>query len=174
MTRRRGSEALSAWCRQRGLGDARIHDLIAGLANRVDAIAIFVPNDCRIEVVEEIVAAVKAGAALKGVILEKPLGRNMREASRLVDLARGAGLLTAYFENQIFMKTIRTQREQLLPLARTMGPLALTRSAEEHGGPHEPWFWDPTRQGGGALLDMGCHSIAAATCSPRRTSRCSF
>lgn len=31
MTRRRGSEALSAWCRQRGLGDARIHDSIAGL-----------------------------------------------------------------------------------------------------------------------------------------------
>jgi predicted dehydrogenase len=41
-----------------------------------------------------------------------------------------------------------------------MGPLTLTRSAEEHGGPHEPWFWDPTRQGGGVLLDMGCHSIA--------------
>ena len=41
-----------------------------------------------------------------------------------------------------------------------MGPLTLTRSAEEHGGPHEPWFCDPTRQGGGVLLDMGCHSIA--------------
>jgi predicted dehydrogenase len=41
-----------------------------------------------------------------------------------------------------------------------MGPLTLTRSAEEHGGPHEPWFWDPTRQGGGVLCDMGCHSIA--------------
>jgi predicted dehydrogenase len=41
-----------------------------------------------------------------------------------------------------------------------MGPLVLTRSAEEHGGPHEPWFWDPTRQGGGVLCDMGCHSIA--------------
>lgn len=160
MTRRRGSEALSAWCRQRGLGDATIYGSIAELAARVDAIAIFVPNDCRIEVMEEIAAAVKAGAALKGVILEKPLGRNMAEASRLVALARGAGLLTAYFENQIFMKAIRTQRDQLLPLARTMGPLALTRSAEEHGGPHEPWFWDPTRQGGGVLLDMGCHSIA--------------
>ena len=160
MTRRRGSEALSAWCRERGLGDAKIYDSIAELAERVDAIAIFVPNDCRIEVMEEIAAAVKAGANLKGVILEKPLGRNMMEANRLVALARGAGLLTAYFENQIFMKAIRTQREQLLPLARTMGPLALTRSAEEHGGPHEPWFWDPTRQGGGVLLDMGCHSIA--------------
>jgi predicted dehydrogenase len=78
----------------------------------------------------------------------------------MVELARSANLLTAYFENQIFMKAIQTQRAQLLPVARTMGPLTLTRSAEEHGGPHEPWFWDPTRQGGGVLLDMGCHSIA--------------
>ena len=67
---------------------------------------------------------------------------------------------TAYFENQIFMKPIQTQRDQLLPVMRTMGPLSLTRSAEEHGGPHEGWFWDPTRQGGGVLRDMGCHSIA--------------
>jgi predicted dehydrogenase len=42
-----------------------------------------------------------------------------------------------------------------------MGPLVLARSAEEHGGPHEAWFWDPVRQGGGVLSDMGCHSIAA-------------
>jgi predicted dehydrogenase len=41
-----------------------------------------------------------------------------------------------------------------------MGPLSLTRSAEEHGGPHESWFWNPTLQGGGVLSDMGCHSIA--------------
>jgi predicted dehydrogenase len=160
LIRRRGSEALAAFCRERGLGEAKIYDSIAELANHVDAIAIFVPNYCRIEVMEEIVAAVKAGAALKGVILEKPLGRNMREAHRLVQLAREANLRTAYFENQIHMRPIRTQREQLLPVMRTMGPLSLTRSAEEHGGPHEPWFWDPTRQGGGVLLDMGCHSIA--------------
>jgi predicted dehydrogenase len=160
MTRRSGSKALSAFCRERGLGDAKICDSIAELAGRVDAIAIYVPNDRRIEVMEEIVAAVKAGTSLKGVILEKPLGRNMKEANRLVQLAHEARLRTAYFENQIHMKAIRTQREQLQPLARTMGPLALTRSAEEHGGPHEPWFWDPTRQGGGVLLDMGCHSIA--------------
>ena len=40
------------------------------------------------------------------------------------------------------------------------GALLMARSAEEHGGPHEGWFWDPTRQGGGVLNDMGCHSIA--------------
>ena len=160
LVRRNGSEALASFCRSRGLGPAAIYDSIGELAQHVDAIAIFVPNFCRIEVMEHIVAAVQAGAHLQGVILEKPLGRNMREARRLVELAREAGLRTAYFENQIFMRAIQTQRTQLLPVIHTMGPLTLTRSAEEHGGPHEPWFWDPTRQGGGVLLDMGCHSIA--------------
>jgi predicted dehydrogenase len=84
----------------------------------------------------------------------------MKEARRLAALAKECGLLTAYFENQIYMKAISTQRDQLLPVQKSMGPLTLTRSAEEHGGPHEPWFWDPTRQGGGVLCDMGCHSIA--------------
>lgn len=158
--RRRGAESLAGYCREHRLGDATIYGSIAELAKHVDVVAIYVPNYCRVEVMEEIAAAVQAGARLKGVIVDKPLARNMKEARRMVALAREAKLLTAYFENQIFMKAIRSQREQLLPVTRTMGPLTLTRSAEEHGGPHEPWFWDPTRQGGGVLLDMGCHSIA--------------
>ena len=158
--RRRGSEAIATFCRGQHLGEAKIYDSIGEMAKHVEAIAIYVPNDARLEVMGQIVDAVKAGAKLKGVIVEKPLGRNMKEARRLVQLAREAKLLTAYFENQIFMKAIRTQRNQLGPVTSSMGPLTLTRSAEEHGGPHEAWFWDPTRQGGGVLLDMGCHSIA--------------
>ena len=160
LLRRRGAEALAGICRERKLGEAKLFDSIGEMARQVDVLALYVPNYARLEVMEQIVAAVKAGAKLKGVILDKPLGRNMKEGRRLVELAREAKLPTAYFENQIFMKAIRTQRNQLLPVARSMGPLTLTRSAEEHGGPHEPWFWDPTRQGGGVLLDMGCHSIA--------------
>ena len=41
-----------------------------------------------------------------------------------------------------------------------MGPLTLARSSEEHAGPHNSWFWDPTQQGGGVLSDMGCHCLA--------------
>jgi predicted dehydrogenase len=57
-------------------------------------------------------------------------------------------------------RPVQAQLAQLAPQQKTMGPLTLTRSSEEHGGPHEGWFWDPTRQGGGVLCDMGCHSIA--------------
>ena len=154
------AESLSAFVKKHNLGEGKVYPNIAEMAEHVDAIAVYVPNFARLATVEQIVEAVKKGANLKGVICEKPLGRNVKEARRLVELADSVGLKTAYFENQIFMKPIQAQLAQLAPQQRTMGPLTLTRSAEEHGGPHEPWFWDPTRQGGGVLCDMGCHSIA--------------
>jgi len=154
------SESLRKFAHENNLGECVIYNSIKEMANNVDAIAIFSPNFARVETMEEIAAAVKEGANLKGVICEKPLGRNMKEARRLITLAREENLLTAYFENQIFMKNIQAQLQQLQPQAKTMGPLALTRSAEEHGGPHNGWFWDPTLQGGGVLSDMGCHSVA--------------
>ena len=155
-----GAQAFARLAADWGLGATKVFDTVGELTKHVDCVVICAPNSARVEVVEAIVDAVKAGATLKGVICEKPLGRNMAEARRLVELARSADLRTAYFENQIFMKPVRAQLAQLEPVRRQMGPLALARSAEEHGGPHEGWFWDPTKQGGGVLCDMGCHSIA--------------
>jgi len=157
-----GAPELAAMASAWGVGEATVYGSIAEMAKHVDCIAVFAPNYARVPIVEAIVEAVKAGAQLKGVICEKPLGRNVAEARRAVQLARSVNLRTAYFENQIFMKPIRSQLAQLEPIQRQMGPLSLARSAEEHGGPHEGWFWDPTRQGGGVLCDMGCHSIAVA------------
>ena len=160
ITAKANAEELSKFVKANGLGQGIVYSDVAEMANHVDAIAIFTPNFTRVEIVEKVVDAVKKGAALKGLICEKPLARNLKEARRIVDLVNEVKLKTAYFENQIFMKPIRTQLQQLAPQQKTMGPLVLTRSAEEHGGPHEGWFWDPTRQGGGVLLDMGCHSMA--------------
>ena len=160
-SRTRGhAEALAGLARSLNVGDPTVYDSITAMAPHVDAIALFAPNYTRIEMVEEIAEAVRHGAHLKGVICEKPLARNVAEARRLVELAAAVNLRTAYFENQLFMKPLAAQMAQLAPQQRTMGPPTLVRSSEEHGGPHEPWFWDPVRQGGGALCDMGCHSIA--------------
>ena len=162
VTSLKGAEELSRFAKENDLGPAKVYPNVTELTKNVDAVAIYCPNYTRIEVMEEIVSTVNAGAQLKGVICEKPLGRNVAEAQKLVDLAASANLRTAYFENQIHMKPIKVQLAQLEPQQKTMGPLTLTRSSEEHGGPHEGWFWDPTRQGGGVLCDMGCHSIAVA------------
>ena len=36
------------------------------------------------------------------------------------------------------------------------------RAREGHSGPHAPHFWDAETAGGGALLDMGCHTVESA------------
>ncbi len=155
-----GAEALAQVARESGVGKTRVYTSIADLANAVDVLCIFAPNFARLEIMGDIVSAVEKGAELKGLVVEKPLARNVREATELVHMAKQTGVPTAYFENQIHMPAIVQARSQLLQVEQAMGPAHLARSAEEHGGPHEPWFWDPTTQGGGVCCDMGCHSIA--------------
>jgi predicted dehydrogenase len=157
---RSGAGALSGYAQEHDLGPAKVYKSMTEMAMHVDAIAIYSPNFSKVEIMEEIAHAKKLGAPVMGVICDKPLGRNVAEAKRVVQLAEENNLKTAYFENQIFMKAIQTQLAQLAPVQKSMGPLMLTRSAEEHAGPHMPWFWDPVQQGGGVLSDMGCHSIA--------------
>lgn len=157
-----GAMELAAFAQESGLGECSIYPSVAELCKNCDVVAVLAPNFTRIEIVEQIVEAVKEGAELKGVICEKPLGRTVAEAKRLVALAKEAKLHTAYFENQIHMKAIRDALAQLAPQQKAMGPMTLARSAEEHSGPHMGWFWDPTKQGGGVLSDMGCHSIAVS------------
>jgi predicted dehydrogenase len=154
------AQALAASTRARELGEARVFDSVGAMVPEVDVVAILNANSARVEVMEEIAAAVRAGARLRGLICEKPLARNMIEARRVMELAAEIGAPTAYFENQIHMKMLQQARAQLAGSAAAMGPLTLVRAAEEHGGPHSGWFWDPTQQGGGVLSDMGCHSIA--------------
>ena len=147
VTALRGAESLCALVRDYGLGNPVVYDSVGELAPHVDALAIFAPNFTRISIVEEIVAAVRAGAELKGVICEKPLGRTVAEARRLAELADSVNLRTAYFENQLFMKPVRAQMAQLALVQKTMGPMSLTRSSEEHGGPHEGVVLGPAPPG---------------------------
>ncbi len=157
---RRPPTALAELVQSQGLGAGRIFSSIREMAPHVDVIALFAPNFARLEHVQEVVEAVKAGSPLKAVICEKPLARNLAEARRMVQLVEDAGLRHIYFENQLHMKTLQSTRTQLASVMAAMGPPVLVRSGEEHSGPHNAWFWDPTRQGGGVLSDMGCHCLA--------------
>ncbi len=160
MTSRTPPEALSNAASAAGLGDARLFPSIRAMVPHVDVVMLNSPNFARVEAMEEIAEAVRAGAHLQGIICEKPLARNLGEARRVIALAREIGAPTAYFENQIHMKMVQSARAQLRAVTDAMGPLTLARSSEEHAGPHNGWFWDPTQQGGGVLSDMGCHCLA--------------
>ncbi|HIQ23411.1 MAG TPA: Gfo/Idh/MocA family oxidoreductase [Planctomycetes bacterium] len=142
------------------LGQPRAFQSVREMMPEVDVVAVFAPNFVRMEIVEEIVDGLKGGTPLKGLIAEKPLARNMAEGRKMIELVGATGVPTAYFENQIHMKAVMGSKAQLEPVMQTMGPPVLVRSGEEHAGPHSGWFWDPTRQGGGVMSDMGCHCLA--------------
>jgi len=160
------AKSTSVLCRELDLGDPRVYTDVSEMAvdPEVDAIWITVPNFARIPVVKAITEEVTQGKAdLVGLVCEKPLGRNVREAQEMFGMVEKAGLLHGYLENQVFMPSIVKGREILWRrAARSTGRPYLARCSEEHGGPHEAWFWDAKRQGGGALGDMMCHSIESA------------
>jgi predicted dehydrogenase len=128
----------------------------------IDCIWIVGPNYARVDNMERIVAALGRGATLAGVACEKPLGRNAAEARRMVELVEQAGLRHGYLENQLFLPGL--ERGRAIVWARgaaISGRPYLARAAEEHSGPHMPWFWRGDLQGGGVLNDMMCHSLEA-------------
>ncbi len=149
--------------RDTGVGDPRAYDTIKGLVldPNVDVVWLCAPNQHRIPMMEEIV---KYGRnKLVGIACEKPLARNVKEAKLMLQMVQSAGFLHGYLENQVFMPVVTQGRNIIWRRgATTAGRPYLSRCAEEHGGPHEPWFWSGRLQGGGVLNDMMCHSLEAA------------
>jgi len=163
---RKRAEEACALVKSLGVGQAKPYASITEMAAdpRIQALWICAPNYTRGAVMEEIAQAVSRGQAeLRGVACEKPLGRNVKEAKAMLALARKAGLLDGYLENQVFAPSV--VRGKAIVWARgaaIAGPPYLARAAEEHSGPHMPWFWEGTLQGGGVLNDMMCHSVEEA------------
>ncbi len=144
------------------VGEARAFKSIQEMVSdpSIDAIWLCGPNHARIANVEEIVSALKHGAELRGIACEKPLARNVAEAKQVAKLAASVGLNTGYLENQVFAPDLTRGKELLWARGAALtGRPYLARAAEEHSGPHMPWFWQGSLQGGGVLNDMMCHSV---------------
>jgi predicted dehydrogenase len=157
------AEATAARARELRVGNARafgsIEEMVA--APEIDCIWLCGPNHQRVQNMETICNAMQAGKGkLVGIACEKPLARNVAEARRMVQLVEESGLLHGYLEDQIFAPSVTRGREIMWSRAAALtGRPYLARAAEEHSGPHSPWFWQGELQGGGVLNDMMCHSI---------------
>jgi len=149
--------------RKLDVGEAKPYPSIAAMVSdpAIDGIWISAANFSRVENIEEITDVILRGkGTLKGIACEKPLARNVHEAKKIKEMAKRAGLSTGYLENQIFAPPIAQGREILWSRgAAATGRPYLARAAEEHSGPHMPWFWQGRLQGGGVLNDMMCHSV---------------
>ncbi len=152
----------AAMSKQLGVGDAKPYPSIAAMVEdpAIDGIWLSGPNHARIENVEEVVSTLERGkGSLLGIACEKPLARNVSEAKQVLDLVNKVGLPHGYLENQVFAPPVEVGRHLLWSRgAKLTGRPYLARAAEEHSGPHAPWFWQGKLQGGGVLNDMMCHS----------------
>jgi predicted dehydrogenase len=157
------ARSAAALARSLDIGDAQafasIGDMVAEAS--IEALWLTGPNHMRLQNMEEIVQAIEAGrGTLRGIACEKPLARSVAEAERMLALIKRAGIAHGYLENQLFAPQIEAGRG--LAWARgaaSTGRPYLARAAEEHSGPHAPWFWRAELQGGGVLNDMMCHSV---------------
>ncbi|MDX3899253.1 MAG: Gfo/Idh/MocA family oxidoreductase [Sphingobium sp.] len=145
------------------LGPCTAHDSLDALLSTpdIDAVWLLAPNDTRLETMRAIHAAVKSGKSnIRAIACEKPLGRTLAEAKEMLRLVEDAGLAHGYLENQVFASAVERGKDVIwrraVPVA---GRPYLARAAEEHSGPHEAWFWQGERQGGGVMSDMMCHSV---------------
>ena len=158
----KNAASAAKYARDLDVGEAKAYKTIGDMVAdpNIDAIWLNGPNHARIENVEEIVHAVTSGrGTLKGIACEKPLGRTVAEAKHILKLVEKAGIMHGYLENQFFSPQVSVGHNLIWKRgAATTGRPYLARAAEEHSGPHGPWFWNGIQQGGGVLNDMMCHS----------------
>jgi predicted dehydrogenase len=150
----RSAERAAAFGQRRGI--ERQYTEMADLCADpdVDMVVVALPNHLHLEAVR-----LAAGAG-KAIVCTKPLARSGPEAAEMVRIARDAGVLAGYAETEVFSPNVMKAREMIE--AGSIGDVLSVRAREAHSGPHAEHFWNAELAGGGALLDMGCHTIEAA------------
>jgi predicted dehydrogenase len=78
----------------------------------------------------------------------------------MMDAAKKSGAIHGYAETEVFAPACVKAREVIE--SGGLGRVLWVRSRESHSGPHSPHFWDIKNTGGGAMADLGCHTIEMA------------
>jgi predicted dehydrogenase len=120
----------------------------------LDLIVLGVPNYVHKDL------AIRCARAGKHVVCTKPLARNRHEAREMLDAVQATGVLHGYAETEVFSPSVVKARQFIEQGG--IGKVLTVRSREAHSGPHADWFWTKSLSGGGAMLDLGCHTIEAA------------
>jgi myo-inositol 2-dehydrogenase / D-chiro-inositol 1-dehydrogenase len=102
-------------------------------------------------------ATLKAAAAGKHVIIEKPLAVTLEEADEMIAACKKANVKLMYAEELCFAP--KYERVRHLVKEGAVGEVYMLKQSEKHSGPHSDWFYDVDQAGGGVLMDMGCHAM---------------
>lgn len=118
----------------------------------VDVVLIATPN------YQHCGLALDAFSAGKHVFVEKPLAASVAEGKKMVAAAKKAARHLVYAEQLPLAPKFARLIE--LAAAGTFGDIYMVRQIERHAGPPSPWFFQKEFAAGGALMDLGCHSIS--------------
>jgi D-xylose 1-dehydrogenase (NADP+, D-xylono-1,5-lactone-forming) len=151
----RDAETAQAWAAEFGVERA-YGSYEAMLADpQIDALYIPLPNELHAE------WTLRAAAAGKHVLCEKPLALDAAEAERMTRgcAERGVVLMEAF----MWRHHPRVEQARRLIAAGALGTLRLVKMDFSFDIARDDWRIDPARpRGGGALFDLGCYAINAA------------
>ena len=131
--------------------DARLVESLADmLAMDLDGVVIATPSALHAD------QCIEAFRARTPVFCQKPLGRNAGEVEAVIQAAREADKLLGVDFSYRHTSAMRAIREQVRSgvLGRIFAADLVFHNAY---GPQSEWFWNPSRSGGGCLIDLGIH-----------------
>ncbi len=117
----------------------------------IDTVVVGLPNHLHLEAIR---AAAENG---KNILCTKPLARNAAEAKQILDIVAEHQVFAGYLEDLVYTPKSLVAQKSVRDGA--VGDVLWVRSRETHPGPHSAWFWDEAKAGGGAIIDLGCHTI---------------
>ena len=156
------AEVVAVYTRDKGKADAfaKKHGIPQGYSD-MDALL----GECGCDIVDVCLpnclhheAGMKAAAANKHAIIEKPLCMSLGQADEMIAAFKQNGLLLMYAEELCFAP--KYERARAIVESGAVGPVYMLKQCEKHSGPHSRWFYESDKSGGGVMMDMGCHAIA--------------
>jgi UDP-N-acetylglucosamine 3-dehydrogenase len=120
---------------------------------KVDLVIVALPNGVH--------ASVACALLSNGihVLCEKPMARNVPECQAIIEAARHGGAQLCIGHNRRFRNNVNLAKR--LMEKGILGEVTRVEAEEGSTGdwPRSPAYFDPVEAGGGALIDVGIHSI---------------
>jgi predicted dehydrogenase len=138
-------------------GIPKIYGNVEELLNdgEIDAVSVAVWNAGHAELT---IAALKAG---KHVFCEKPMARNASEAAKMIEAEKASGKVLMIGLVRRF--DIRSEAALSVVQSGDLGKIYYMKAAYlRRDGQPGGWFTDKAKSGGGALIDVGIHSLDLA------------
>ncbi|HBG27067.1 MAG: oxidoreductase [Planctomycetes bacterium GWF2_41_51] len=129
-----------------------VQDMEQMMEQKLDAIVIATPSALHCK---QSVKALESGAA---VFCQKPLGRNLRETTKVVNTAKEMNRLLGIDFSYRYVRSLQAVYD-CISQGQIGDVYAVNLVFHNAYGPDKDWFYDVKQSGGGCVIDLGIHLI---------------